>query len=78
MVGQSRIEDFNPKVFVVLCVVDVLCCCCIVLLLYCVVYLLCVSKVRVLIQKKLTRSQLSPAGWREKELKIFPDCNFSP
>ena len=44
--------------------------------MYCVavvfVYLLCVSKVKVLIQKKLTRSQLSSAGWREKELKIFP------
>ena len=31
MVGQSRIEDFNPKVFVVLCVVDVLCCVVVVL-----------------------------------------------
>ena len=71
MVGKSRIKDFNPKVFVVF-----------VLLMYCVavvfVYLLCVSKVRVAIQKKLTGSQLSSAGWREKELKIFPDRNFSP
>ena len=52
-----------------------------VLLMYCVavvfVYLLCVSKVRVAIQKKLTQSQLSSAGWREKELKKFPDGNFS-